>query len=135
MIANIFFIIVAILALVSAVYYQKSTDKFIKIQKEIIEKLEERTKKHIEWHNITRADAIRLCLSEACLTKALEEINTNQNGNGMLYAERWLDKRQEILNEIKTELEKPDLDYASLYQSALDISLMIYKGELDINRD
>ena len=135
MIANIFLIITAILALVSAVYYKKSTDKIIKIQKELIESLEERTKKHIEWHNATRADAIRLCLSEACLTKALEDINTNQNGKGMLYAERWLDKRQEILNETKTELEKPDLDYDSLYQSALDISLMIYKGELDINRD
>ena len=135
MIANIFFIIVAILALVSAVYYKKSTDKLIKTQAELIGLFEERTKKHIEWHNTTRTDAIRLCLSEACLTKALEEINTNQNGKGMLYAERWMDKRQEILNEIKTELEKPDLDYDSLYQSALDISLMIYKGELDINRD
>lgn len=135
MIANIFLIITAVLALASAFCYKKHTDKCIKIQKELIESLEERTKKHIEWHNTTRADAIRLCLSEACLTKALEDINTNQNGKGMLYAERWLDKRQEILNEIKTELEKPDLDYASLYQSALDISLMIFKGELDINRD
>ena len=128
MIANIFLIITAVLALASAFCYKKHTDKIIKIQKELI-------KKHIEWHNTTRTDAIRLNLSEACLTKALEEINTNQNGKGMLYAERWLDKRQEILNEIKTELEKPDLDYASLYQSALDISLMIFKGELDINRD
>lgn len=135
MIANIFLIIAAVLALASAFCYKKHTDKIIKIQKELIESLEERIKKHIEWHNTTRTDAIRLCLSEACLTKALEEINTNQNGKGMLYAERWLDKRQEILNEIKTELEKPDLDYDSLYQSALDISLMIYKGELDINRD
>lgn len=114
----------------------KSYNQDIQIYKDLNANYELQIEKHKEWHDNTRFSAAKSTLSEACLIKALEEINTNQDGKGMVYAERWLEKRKEMLEELQQESEAighRNLD--ELYDSSLRISIMIYSGELDIKRD
>ena len=78
-----------------------------------------------------------LILSEACLTKALEDFNNNnQDNKGMIYAERWLKKRADMLEELRLECdEQGNCNLEEIYSSCLRISGMIYSGELDIDRN
>lgn len=115
---------------------EKSYNQEIQTYKDISTNHEQLIEKLNEWHDNTRFSAAKSTLSEACLVKALEEINTNQDGKGMVYAERWLEKRTEMLEELQQESEAVghrNLD--ELYDSSLRISIMIYSGELDIKRD
>lgn len=115
---------------------EKSYNQKIQFYENISTIYEEQIEKLNEWHDNTRFSAAKSTLSEACLIKALEEINTNQDGKGMVYAERWLEKRKEMLEELQQESEAighRNLD--EIYDSSLRISIMIYSGELDIKRD
>ena len=115
---------------------EKSYNQEIQTYKGLNANYEQQIEQHKEWHDNTRFSAAKSTLSEACLVKALEEINTNQDGKGMVYAERWLEKRTEMLEELQQESEAighRNLD--ELYDSSLRISIMIYSGELDIKRD
>lgn len=115
---------------------EKSYNQEIQFYKNISTIYEEQIEKLNEWHDNTRFSAAKSTLSEACLIKALEEINTNQDGKGMVYAERWLEKRIEMVEELQQESDAighRNLD--ELYDSSLRISIMIYSGELDIKRD
>lgn len=115
---------------------EKSYNQEIQTYKDLNANYELQIEQGKEWHDNTRFSAAKSTLSEACLVKALEEINTNQDGKGMVYAERWLEKRTEMLEELQQEAEAVghrNLD--ELYDSSLRISIMIYSGELDIKRD
>lgn len=115
---------------------EKSYNQEIQTYKDLNANYEEQIEKLNEWHDNTRFSAAKSTLSEACLIKALEEINTNQDGKGMVYAERWLEKRIEMVEELQQESDAighRNLD--ELYDSSLRISIMIYSGELDIKRD
>lgn len=115
---------------------EKSYNQEIQTYKDLNANYELQIEQGKEWHDNTRFSAAKSTLSEACLVKALEEINTNQDGKGMVYAERWLEKRTEMLEELQQESEAVghrNLD--ELYDSSLRISIMIYSGELDIKRD
>lgn len=115
---------------------EKSYNQEIQTYKNISTNHEQHIEKLNEWLDNTRFSAAKSALSEACLVKALEEINTNQDGKGMVYAERWLEKRTDMLEELQQEVEAighRNLD--ETYDSSLRISIMIYSGELDIKRD
>jgi hypothetical protein len=131
------FIIILLISVTSlAVGFLFFLLKLEKSYKNISTLYEQQIEKLNEWHDSTRFSAAKSTLSEACLIKALEEIDTNQNGKGMVYAKRWLEKRTEMLEELQQESEAlghRNLD--EVYDSSLRISLMIYSGELDIKRD
>lgn len=115
---------------------EKSYNQEIQTYKDLNANYELLIEQGKEWHDNTRFSAAKSALSEACLVKALEEINTNQDGKGMVYAERWLEKRTDMLEELQQEVEAighRNLD--ETYDSSLRISIMIYSGELDIKRD
>lgn len=114
----------------------KSYLKEIQISDNLIENLNKKVALLNEWHDNTRRYASILVLSEACLTKALEDINTNQDNKGLIYAKRWLDKRTDMLEELRLECdEQSNCNLEEIYSSSLRIADMIYSGELDINRD
>lgn len=114
----------------------KSYLKEIHISDNLIENLNKKVTLLNEWHDNTRRYASILVLSEACLTKALEDINTNQDDKGLIYAKRWLDKRTDMLEELRLECdEQGNCNLEEIYSSSLRIADMIYSGELDINRD
>lgn len=114
----------------------KSYLKEIQISDNLIENLNKKVALLNEWHDNTRRYASILVLSEACLTKALEDINTNQDDKGLIYAKRWLDKRTDMLEELRLECdEQGNCNLEEIYSSSLRIADMIYSGELDINRE
>lgn len=114
----------------------KSYLKEIQISDNLIENLNKKVTLLNEWHDNTRRYASILVLSEACLTKALEDINTNQDDKGLIYAKRWMDKRTDMLEELRLECdEQGNCNLEEIYSSSLRIADMIYSGELDINRD
>lgn len=114
----------------------KSYLKEIHISDNLIENLNKKVELLNEWHDNTRRYASILVLSEACLTKALEDINTNQDDKGLIYAKRWLDKRTDMLEELRLECdEQGNCNLEEIYSSSLRIADMIYAGELDIERD
>ena len=114
----------------------KSYLKEIQINDNLIENLNKKVALLNEWHDNTRRHASILIISEACLTKALEEISTNQDAKGMVFAERWLEKRADMLEELRLECDaQGNRNLDETYSSCLRIADMIYSGELDINRD
>lgn len=114
----------------------KSYKEGIQISDNIIENLNKKVALLNEWHDNTRRYASILIISEACLTKALEDINTNQDNKGLIYAKRWLDKRADMLEELRLECDaQGNCNLEETYSSCLRIADMIYSGELDINRD
>jgi hypothetical protein len=114
----------------------KSYKEGIQISDNIIENLNKKVELLNEWHDNTRRYASILTISEACLTKALEDMNTNQDNKGLIYAERWLEKRADMLEELRLECDaQGNCNLEEIYSSCLRIADMIYSGELDINRD
>lgn len=127
-------------ALTVTLIFQKKLIKDYKVSVQISENLIANLNKKIdcinEWHDNTRRYASTLILSEACLTKALEEISTNQDAKGMVFAERWIEKRADMLEELRLECdEQGNRNLDEIYLSCLRISGMIYSGKIDINRD
>ena len=84
----------------------KSYEEGVQISDNLIENLNKKVALLNEWHDNTRRYASILVLSEACLTKALEDMNTNQDNKGMIYAKRWLDKRTDMLEEVRLECDE-----------------------------
>lgn len=133
-------LLISFAALIFALIFQAKLIKSYKEGIQISDKLIENLNKEIallnEWHDNTRRYASILALSEACLTKALEDINTNQDNKGLIYSKRWLDKRTDMLEELRCECEKKgNKNLEEIYDSSLRIAYLIYKGELDIDRD
>lgn len=133
-------LLISFAALISALIFQakliKSYKEGIQISDNLIENLNKKVALLHEWHDNTRRYASILVLSEACLTKALEDMNTNQDNKGLIYAKRWLDKRTDMLAELRLECDKKgNKNLEEIYDSSLRIADLIYKDELDINRD
>jgi hypothetical protein len=133
-------LLISFAALTFALIFQKklikSYQKEIQISNNLIENLNKKVELLNEWHDNTRRYASILILSEACLSKALEDFNTNQDNKGLLYAERWLEKRADMLEELRLECdEQGNCNLEEIYSSCLRISGMIYSGELDIDRN
>lgn len=133
-------LLILFVALTFALIFQekliKSYLKEIHINDDLIENLNKKVELLNEWHDNTRRYASILVLSEACLTKALEDMNTNQDNKGLIYAKRWLDKRTDMLEELRLECdEQGNCNLEEIYSSSLRIADMIYSGELDINRE
>ena len=113
-------------------YYKEKSS----IQEELIENLNQQIDNQKEWHDITRLSGARASLSEACLLKALEEHTNNINNKGVVYANRWLTKREELLKHLTNECDAVgNRDLFEIYESSSRIAYMILKGELDINKD
>mgnify|MGYP003391147865 CR=1 FL=1 len=133
-------LLISFAALIFALIFQakliKSYKEGIQISDKLIENLNKKVALLNEWHDNTRRYASILVLSEACLTKALEDINTNQDNKGLIYSKRWLDKRTDMLKELRFECDKKgNKNLEEIYDSSLRIAGLIYKGELDIDRD
>ena len=138
MIAFILFILFVLSAV--ALYWVYTDKKYYKDKTEILESLIENLNKqidnHKEWHDLTRVRAARAMLSESCLIKTLEDYTNNADGKGVAYANRWLSKREEILQQLTNECESlGNRNLEEVYESSSRISQMILQGELDINRD
>jgi hypothetical protein len=133
-------LLISFAALIFALIFQakliKSYKEGIQISDKLIDNLNKKVALLNEWHDSTRRYASILILSEACLTKALEEVNTNQDNKGLIYSKRWLDKRTDMLKELRCECEKQgNKNLEEIYDSSLRIAGLIYEGELDIDRD
>jgi hypothetical protein len=133
-------LLISFAALIFALIFQakliKSYKEGIQISDKLIDNLNKKVALLNEWHDSTRRYASILILSEACLTKALEEVNTNQDNKGLIYSKRWLDKRTDMLEELRCECDKQgNKNLEEIYDSSLRIAGLIYKGELDIDRD
>ena len=108
---------------------------------QLIHKLKiEELQNSIQLYKRSRASyqevASKALLGEACLLMALKERSKNGVVAGYKYATEWLQKRQELLNELDKEFEAQgheNLD--EVYDSTLRITGMIYSGELDIKRN
>lgn len=75
-------------------------------------------------------------LGEACLLMALKERAKDNDITGFKNANEWLQKRDELLRELDAEFDKEEHENPDdIYDAALSITRMIYKGELDIKRD
>lgn len=118
-------ILLAIIVIIICFYQEDKKDKFY----------EETIKHSKQWHDSTRQFAAKTIISEACLLKACQEMMKN-NVDGIKYADRWIDKREELIKEIERECEeRGNADLGEVFQASRGIAEMIFSGELDVNRD
>lgn len=136
---NIILLILFVVLTFALIFQEKLIKSYLKeihISDNLIENLNKKVELLNEWHDNTRRYASILVLSEACLIKALEVIKDNPDNKGLIYAERWLEKRADMLEELRLECDaQGNCNLEEIYSSSLRIADMIYSGELDINRD
>lgn len=137
-------VVVVIVMLTYFSFYKDMTNEVINSYRESISIYEEQVanyealvSKHKEWHDLTRKEACRALLSEACALKAVQEFQTQFSPDkGIIYSTRWMEKRDAMLEEFRAECDARDnKDLFEIQTNVLEIVDKIYTGELDIKRD
>lgn len=106
------------------------------INKLKIEELENKILAYKQSRASLQEVASKALLGEACLLMALKERTKDNGTTGFKNANEWLRKRDELLRELNIEFDKEEHENPDdIYDAALSITSMIYKGELDIKRD